>query len=68
MKRTLGYRFRTPWITSDQYSFSGRGPARCPHVRSKMGVMSSIAISQRMPSHCPAIDPTVSMIALRRPG
>ena len=36
-------------------------PARSPQVRSKMSFIISIAMSQRTPSHCSAIEPSVSI-------
>src|SRR5262245_28365601 len=39
-----------------------------PHVFSKTALRSSIAISQRMPSHCRAMANTVWMAARRSPG
>ena len=55
----------TAGITVGQYSLSGRGATRPPHVRSKTSFVTSIAMSQRTPSHWVAIDRSVPS---RRPA
>ena len=69
MNRKSGCRRRDrPGSPSAQYSSAGLAPARAPQVRSKMSFIMSMAMSQRTPSHCPAISESVSIAACRRPG
>ena len=51
-----------------QKSSAGGMPARCPHVPANTSVMSSIAMSQRTPSHCEAMSQSASTLPVRRPG
>ncbi len=55
-------------ITSTQYSAAGGAPARLPQVRSKTAFMTSIAMSQRTPSHWSARSERVPITACRSPG
>jgi hypothetical protein len=55
-------------ITPGQKSSPGAVPARSPHVRANTSVMSSIAMSQRTPSHCDAMSRSASTVPMRRPG
>ena len=58
MKRNPGTRSRTRRVASGQNS-----GARCPQVRSKTSGRTSIAMSQRTPSHWPAIFSSSPIIA-----
>ena len=58
MKRKPGARSRTRRIASGQ-----KDGARRPHVRSNTSGSTSIAMSQRTPSHCPAIFSSSPVIA-----
>ena len=60
--------FLTAGIMSVQYSVAGGRPARLPQVRLKTAFMKSMAMSQRMPSHCWAMHDTVSSATWRSPG
>jgi hypothetical protein len=55
-------------MTSCQYSVAGISPARALQVRSNTLLSISIAMSQRMPSHCNAIESTVAIAAARKPA
>src|SRR5512136_97766 len=66
--RKPGWAARMARMISRQYSPAGGDPARAPQVCSKTRVMRSIAMSQRTPSHWPAISWSVWMAARRSPG
>jgi hypothetical protein len=51
MSTASGCRSRTREITSGQNSSAGAGPAYLPQVRANTSLVSSIAMSQRTPSH-----------------
>ena len=65
MKRNSGYAALTRAISGGQYSSSGGVP---PHVRAKISLHISIAMSQRSPSHCAARSSSVSPTASRSAG
>ena len=48
---------------TDAIAFGQNGSGRLPQVRSKTSGRTSIAMSQRTPSHCPAILPSSPIIA-----
>ena len=48
--------------------FLGPRPARSPQVRRKTSLVISMAMSQRTPSHCPAISISVLAARVRRAG
>ena len=56
-------RLLTAQIASTQYSVDGPRTGRWPHVRSNTSFSGSIAMSQRTPSHWPAISESVSTTA-----
>ena len=58
MKQNPGTRSRTRRVARGQ-----KGGARRPQVRSKTSGRTSIAMSQRTPSHCPLIFSSSSCIA-----
>jgi hypothetical protein len=58
MKRKPGTRSRTRRVASGQ-----KTGARRPHVRSNTSGRTSMAMSQRTPSHCPAIRSSSPIIA-----
>ena len=52
-------------MTPGQSSSPGGGPARAPQVLAKTSLISSMAMSQRTPSHCPAMSMSVWTVASR---
>ena len=58
MKQKSGTRSRTRWV-----AFGQKGCAGMPQVRSKTSGSTSMAMSQRTPSHCPAIFSSSPIIA-----
>ena len=55
-------------ITVGQNSSAGGGPVRPCQVLSKTSFVMSMAMSQRIPSHCSDMSPSVSTVAWRRAG
>ena len=55
-------------MTAGQNSSSGSGPARPAHVLAKTWLVISMAMSQRIPSHCAAMSVRVAAVAARRAG
>ena len=58
MKQKPGARWRTRCVASGQ-----NGAAAMPQVRSKTSGSTSMAMSQRTPSHCPALFSNSAAIA-----
>ena len=55
-------------MTAGQNSSAGAGPVRPPQVLAKTWLVISMAMSQRIPSHCPAMSDRVATVAARRAG
>src|SRR5260370_29014302 len=63
MSTVAGCPLRRPAMTVGQNSSLGSEPVRPPQVLAKTWLVISMAMSQRIPSHCPAMSDRVRMVA-----
>ena len=68
MSTVSGVLARSPAITAGQNSSAGSGPAWPAQVLAKTWLVISMAMSQRIPSHCSAMSSSVSAVAARIAG